>query len=172
VTPKRFLILAVGLLIAATASAVAQPHPVFNPPVVKYILVAWALTAVMFAVEAGRERRNAGNQDRKDLVFVVYFDDEVISKANPDGTTDSARWEDLERIAIEPYDDPLLWIGPYHLHLTFRSGPLAVPAWSEGLSALMVRLLELPGIDRDAVEALISGGNPSRCVLWTREKRA
>jgi hypothetical protein len=122
----------------------------------------------MFAVEAGRWRP----KDDQDLEFVVSFDDRVISRANPDGTADSARWCDLERVSVEPDDDPLLWTGPYFVDLTFRSGSLAIPAWAVGLDALMERLLELPGIDRDRAEALMRGGRPAQCVLWTRENGA
>jgi hypothetical protein len=165
-TPKRFLILAMGLLLAAVASALAPAHPVYNPPVGKFVLTAFAFTALMFGMEA----RRWPQQVYRDLYFAVSFDDQVIRRANPDGTTDSARWCDLERISIEPYDDPQLWIGPYFVDLTFRSGPLSVPAWAEGRGALMERLLELPGIDRDRVEALTRGENPTQCVIWMRDK--
>jgi hypothetical protein len=90
--------------------------------------------------------------------------------AYPDGTTDSARWDDLGRIAIEPYEDYLFWTGPYYIRLTSRSrGPLLIPAFSVGLRAFLERLLELPGIDRDRVEALMRGGSPPSSVLWPRE---
>jgi hypothetical protein len=171
VSARQLLALALGLLAAATGSAVAPTHPVYNPPVGKYILGAMAFTAAMFAREAARWPRKA-DRDPDDLKFVVSFDDRGITRANPDGTTDSARWCDLERISIDPDDDPLLWTGPYFVYLTFRSGPLAVPASAEGLKALMERLLELPGIDREGLEALMRGASPSPCVLWSRENGA
>ena len=170
-SPRQLLALAMGLLVAAVGSAAAPTHPVYNPPVGKYILGAMALTAAMFAREAAQWPRPAA-RDPDDLRFVVSFDDRGISRANPDGTIDSARWCDLESVSIEPEDDPLLWTGPYFVYLTFRNGPLAVPASAEGLNPLIERLLELPGIDRDRLEALMRGASPSPCVLWTRETGA
>src|SRR5262245_47393734 len=54
VSPRQLLALAMGLLAAAVGSAAAPTHPVYNPPVGKYILGAMALTAAMFAREAAR----------------------------------------------------------------------------------------------------------------------
>jgi hypothetical protein len=120
--------------------------------VVKYLLTAFAFTTVMFAMEARRWRRPVA----RDLNFVAFFDDELIRLADPDGSTDSARWGNLERISVEPYDDPQLWIGPYFLSMTFQSGTLAFPAWTEGLNALMNRLLEFPGINQDGEAVALS----------------
>src|SRR5262245_45600613 len=122
----------------------------------------------MFAREAARWSPPAA-RDPDDVRFVVSFDDQTISLANPDGSTDSARWDDLESISIEPDDDPfLIWTGPYFVSLNARERRLLIPAFSEGLDAFLGRLLELPGIDREKVEALVRGGPRSRCVLWTR----
>jgi hypothetical protein len=106
------------LLAATVASSVARAHPVFNPPVVKFLLAAMAFTAAMFAREAARWATKAGPRD---LRFVVSFDDRAIYLANPDGTSDSARWDDLEGIEIQPDEDYFAWIGPYFVCLTSHS---------------------------------------------------
>jgi hypothetical protein len=155
------------LLVATVASSVAPGHPVFNPPPVKFLLAAMALTAAMFAREAARWVPKA---KPRDLRFVLSFDDHTISMANPDGTTESTRWVDLEKIEIQPDEDYLAWTGPYFLSLTSRSrGPLVIPASSVGLRAFLERLLELPDIDRDRIEALLRGTSPSPSVFWRRE---
>jgi hypothetical protein len=103
----------------------------------------------------------------------VTFDDRAITLANPDGSTDSARWDDVESISIQPHDDPyLIWTGPYFVSLNMRGGRLLIPAFSVGLDEFLGRLLELPGIDRDQVEALLRGGTRSQGVLWTRRNGA
>src|SRR5262245_17707329 len=43
VTPRQLWALALGLLVAAVASSIAPGHPVFNPPVAKFLLGAMAL---------------------------------------------------------------------------------------------------------------------------------
>src|SRR5262249_19023109 len=126
--------------------------------------------AAMFAREAARWAPKA---EPGDPGFVVSFDDHAVSLANPDGTTDSARWDDLERVTIQPDEDYFSWTGPYFVRLTSRGrGPLLVPASSVGLGAFLERLRELPGIDRDRVEALMRGDGPSPGVLWPRENGA
>src|SRR5262249_17635530 len=61
----------------------------------------------MWALEAAW-RPSPVARDEDDIAFVVSFDDKVISLANPDGSTNSARWDELERISIPPDDDPYL----------------------------------------------------------------
>src|SRR5262249_4791755 len=104
--------------------------------------------------------------------FVVTFDDRVISLACPDGSTESARLDEIERISIEPYDNPYLdwWMGPFFVVLHARGRRLRVPAFSAGMKAFLGRLREWPGIDRDGLDVLLRGGEPSPCVLWTREE--
>jgi hypothetical protein len=155
------------LLVVTVASSVAPGHPIFNPPALKFLVGAMTVTAAMFAWEAARWVPKA---EPRDLNFVVSFDDYAISLAYPDGTTDSAPWDDLEMIAIQPHEDHLFWTGPYFVCLTSRSrGPLLIPAFSVGLRAFLERLCALPGIDRDRIEALMRGDTPSRSVLWPRE---
>ena len=102
-SPRQLLALAMGLLVAAVWSAAAPTHPVYNPPAAKFLLGAMALAAAMWAREAARWLSPATRDH-----FVVSFDDRVISLANPDGSTDAARFDELEKIAIEPYDNPYL----------------------------------------------------------------
>ena len=168
-SPKQIWALASGLLVAAVISAVAPMHPVYNPPAAKFLLGAMALAAAMWAREAARWLSPATRDH-----FVVSFDDRVISLANPDGSTDAARFDELEKIAIEPYDNPYLdwWMGPFFVVLHVRDRRLLIPAFTVGLQALLGRLLDLPGIDRDAVQALFGGGEPSPHVMWAREDGA
>jgi hypothetical protein len=156
----------VGLLVATVASTVAPTHPVYNPPVGKFVLGTMALTAAMCAREAARCASPATRDH-----FVVSFDDRVISLACPDGSTESARLDEIERISIEPYDDPYIdwWMGPFFVVLHKRGRRLLIPAFSVGMKAFIGRLRELPGIDRDGLDVLLRGGEPSPCVLWTRE---
>ena len=165
-SPKQIWALASGLLFAAVISAVAPTHPVYNPPAVKFLLGAMALAAAMWAREAARWLSPATRDH-----FVVSFDDRVISLACPDGSTDAARFDELERISIEPYDNPYLdwWMGPFFVVLHERGRRLLIPAFSVGMKAFLGRLRELPGIDRDGLEVLLRGGEPSPCVLWTHE---
>jgi hypothetical protein len=92
--------------------------------------------------------------------------------ANPDGSTDVVRFDELERISIEPYANPDLdwWMGPFFLVLHERGRRLLIPASSVGMEAFLGRLRELPGIDRDGLDVLLRGDEPSPCVLWTYEK--
>jgi hypothetical protein len=171
-TPRQLWALAGGLLVATVASTVAPTHPVYNPPVVKFLLWGMALTAAMCAWEAARWPSPAA-LDPAEVDFVVSFDDRIISLASPDGSTESARLDEVEMISIEPYDNSYLviMIGPFFVVLHGRGGPLRIPAFSVGLNAFLGRLRELPGIDRDGLDALLRGGEPSPCVLWTRENR-
>jgi hypothetical protein len=172
VTPRQIRAVAVGLLVAAVASTVAPAHPVYNPPACKFLLGAMALTTAMWVREAARWPSPAA-RDPHEIEFVVPFDDRVISLASPDGSTESARLDELEGISILPDDDPyLVWTGPFFVVLHARGRRLLIPAFTAGLEALLGRLQELPGIDREALEALLRGGRPSPCVLWTRERGA
>jgi hypothetical protein len=166
------MFLAIGLTVAAVASAAAPMHPVYNPAVCKFVLAALALAVAMFAWEGARQSpRSARGSD--EIGFVVSFDDQVISLANPDGSTERARWDELESISIQPHDDPyLIWTGPYFVVLHIGDRRLLIPAFTRGLNALLRRLLELPAIDQKKVEALLAGERPSSCVLWTRHNGA
>jgi hypothetical protein len=150
----RILALGMGLLAATVASAVAPKHPVYNPPVCAYLLGSMAITALIWAsVAAGFEAEAAKAApfewyDQSDLDFVVSFDDRAISMANPDDTTESVLWDDLESISVQPDDDFFGFIGPFFVRLNTPSGRLHIPASSVGLAEFMERLLELPGIDR------------------------
>jgi hypothetical protein len=160
------------LAIASVASAAAPIHPFFHPPVCKFVLAAMALTVAMFAWEGTRHaQRSTRNPD--EIGFVVYFDNQVISLANPDGSIETARWDDLESISIQPDDDPyLIWTGPFFVVLHVGDRRLLIPALTTGLRPFLGRLLELPGIDQNKVEALLTGAKPSPCVLWTRQEGA
>jgi hypothetical protein len=154
------------LLVATIASTVAPTHPVYNPPMAKFLLGTLALTVAMCAREAARWPSPA-TRDR----FVVSFDDRIISLAYPDGSTDAVRFDELERISFEPYDNPYLnwWMGPFFVVLHQRGRRLLIPAFSVGMEAFLGRLRELPGIDGDGLDLLLRGGKPSLCVLWMRE---
>src|SRR5262245_6705315 len=166
------MFLAIGLVIAAVVSSAAPMHPVFNPAVCKFVLAAMALTVAMFAWEGTRHAPRIA-RDPDEIRFVVSFDDQAISLANPDGSTERARWDELERISIQPDDDPyLIWTGPFLVVLHVGDRRLLIPALTAGLSAFLGRLLELPGIDQKKVEALLAGEERSPCVLWTRHKGA
>jgi hypothetical protein len=161
------------LLVATIASTVAPTHPVYNPPVGKFLLGSMALTAAIWAREAAifaREAARSTSLATRDH-FVVSFDDRIISLAYPDGSTDAVRFDELERISIEPYDNPYLdwWMGPFFVVLHERGRRLFIPAFSEGIGAFIGRLRELPGIDLDGLDGLFRVGEPSPCVLWTRE---
>jgi hypothetical protein len=155
------------LLVATIAATVAPTHPVYNPPMGKFLLGTIALTAAIWAREAARWPSPVTRDH-----FIVSFDDRIISLANPDGGTDAVRFDELERISIEPYDNPDLnwWMGPFFVVLHERGRRLLIPASSVGMEAFLGRLRELPGIDRDGLDVLSRGGEPSPCVLWTREK--
>ena len=172
-TPRQIRALALGLLIATVASSVAPTHPVYNPPVGKFLLGTMALTAAMWAREAARWPSPAA-RDLGKCDFVVSFDERVVSLACPDGTTESARLDEIESISIEPYGNPHLEImtGPFFVVLHVRGRRLLIPAFSTGMNAFLERLHELPGIDRDGLDVLLRGGEPSPCVVWTREKGA
>jgi hypothetical protein len=101
----------------------------------------------------------------------VSFDNRVISLANPDGTNESARLDEIESISIQPYDD-VDWIGPFFVVLHVRGQRLLIPASSAGMEELLGRLHELPGIDRNELDVLLRGGEPSLRVLWSRERGA
>jgi len=170
-SPKRILALALGLLVAAVASAVAPTHPLYNPPVTAFVLGAMALAAAIWAWESARQPapvlRNADASE-----FVVSFDDREIVLTYSDGTTDAARFDELERISIEPEDNSYLdwWTGPFIVALHVRDRRLLIPAFTVGLQAFLGRLLELPGIDRDGLYAILRGGELSSRVVWTRGK--
>jgi hypothetical protein len=161
------------LLVAAVASTVAPTHAVYNPPIRKFLLGAMALTAAMCAREAARWPSPSA-RDADAIEFVVSFDDRIISLAYRDGSTDAVRFDELERISIEPEDNPPLnwWTGPFFVALHVRGRRLLIPAFTVGLRAFLGRLLELPGIDRDGLQALFEGGELSPRVVWTREKGA
>jgi hypothetical protein len=170
VAPRRLWALAAGLLVASVVSAVAPKHPVYNPSWASWVLCSQALVAAMFAHGAARWPSEPARAPG-DIDFVVSFDDRVISLALPDGSTNSARWGEIERISIQPEEDPfLIWTGPSFVVLHVRDRRLLIPAFTVGLDAFLGRLLELPGIDRDRLEALLRGGRLSPCVLWTREQ--
>ena len=166
-SPKQIWALAVGLLVAAVISTVAPTHPVYNPPAVKFLLGAMALAAALCAREAARWLSPATRDH-----FVVSCDDRIISLACPDGSTDAVRFDELERISIEPYDNPDLnwWMGPFFVVLHERGRCLLIPAFSVGMEAFLGRLRELPGINRDGLDVLLGGDEPSPCALWTRAK--
>jgi hypothetical protein len=149
------------------AATLAPTHPVYNPPMAKFFLGTMALTAALWAREATRWPAPATRDH-----FVVSCDDRIISLACPDGSTESARLDEIERISIEPYDNPDLnwWIGPFFVVLHQRDRRLRIPAFSVGMGAFLGRLRELPGIDRNGLAVLLRGGEPSPCVLWMREK--
>jgi hypothetical protein len=155
------------LFVATIVSTVAPTHPVYNPPWGKFVLGTMALTAAMWAQEAARWTSPATRDH-----FDVSCDDRLITLACPDGSTEVVRFDELESISIDPYDDPYVgwWLGPYFVELHVRGRRVLIPAHSVGMESFLTRLCELPGIDRDGLEALLSGGEPSLCVLWTREK--
>jgi hypothetical protein len=173
VTPKQIWAFALGLLVAAVVSGVAPTHPVYNPPAGKFLLGAMAMAAAMWAREAARWE-SKGPRDAREVEFVVSFDDRAISLANPDGSVDEARFDELESISIEPYDNAYLdwWIGPFFVVLHVPGRRLYIPAFAVNLQPFLGRLLELPGIDRDGLQALFGGGEPSPRVVWTRGKGA
>jgi hypothetical protein len=154
------------LLAATIASTIAPTHPVYNPPMGKFVLGTMAVTAAMWAREAARWTPPATRDH-----FVVSCDDRVISLACPDGSTDLVLFDKLERISIDLYDNPYVdwWLGPYFVVLHERGRRVLIPAHSVGMETLLTRLSELPGIDRTGLDMLLRGGEPSSCVLWTRE---
>jgi hypothetical protein len=157
------------LLLATVGSAFAPNHPVWNPPVLKFLLGAFAFTALMFAQEAARYARSA-SQAPHNVDFVITFDERVISLANPDGSTESVQWDDLVSVSIEPYEDYYqIWIGPFFVSLNLRDGRLLIPAFAVGLDLFVDRLRDLPGIDRERLDVLFSKEITSTCVLWARE---
>jgi hypothetical protein len=188
ITP-RIIALAIGLLAATVASAVAPTHPVFNPPVCKFLLGSMAIVALIAAHAEFKYSKVPISLDGaapRDLDFVITFNDQKISLAKPDGSTEFAVWDDLESISLKPHDDSyFLWFGSYFLCMNMRSSRLLIPAYSMGLEAFLRRLFALPGIDRERVEvllkegtaielesikALVREGEGLECVLWTRDK--
>ena len=167
-TPLRILAVAMALVVAAVASGIAPGHSVWNPPVFKYVLIAFAFTGLMFAYEAARWARRDSHVPRN-VDFVISFDEGVISLAKPDGSSESVLWNDLVSISVEPHDDHfLIWIGPYFVSLNLRSSRLLVPAYSVGLDEFVGRLRDLPGVDRERLDGLFSKGITATCVLWAR----
>jgi hypothetical protein len=168
VTAKRILAVSIALLVAAVASGIAPSHPVWNPPVLKFLLAAFAFTGFMFAYEVVRGTRPL-SQVPRNLDFVISFDERVISLAKPDGSSESALWADVLSISVEPHDDHfLIWSGPYFVSLNLRSGSLLIPAFSVGLDEFVGRLRDLPGVDRERLDDLFSKGATATCVLWAR----
>ena len=180
----RLLALAIGLLAATVASTVAPAHPVYNPPVCRFLLGTMAVVALMAAHEGAKSPEFPASRD---LEFVISFDGRGISLAKPDRSTESAFWDDLESISVKPHDDTyFLWFGSYFIDMNVRSARLLIPAYSVGLEAFLRRLLELPGRDRERVEVLLREGTGielervkallrecegTACVLWTRDTR-
>jgi hypothetical protein len=168
--PKHIWALALGLLAATFVSTVAPTHLVWNPPVLKFLLGAFALTAAFWAREAGRWASAVARDAEAE--FVVSFDDHIISLTQPDGSTDVARFDELEKISIEPQDNPYfdLWMGPFYVALYVPGRRLLIPAFTVGLYVLLGRLLELPGIDSEGIQGLWEEGEQSPRVVWTRQK--
>ena len=189
------LAIAMGFLAATVASVVAPTHPVYNPPLCKYLLGSLAVGALMAAYEAIKYPELPGwlsiwrslqeHETPCNLDFVISFDERGISVLKPGGSTESALWDDLESLSVNPHDDwYFLWFGSYFLYLNVRGGSILIPAYSLGLEAFLRRLLELPGIDRERVEvllregtgieletvtALLREGERDACVLWARD---
>jgi hypothetical protein len=172
-TTRRIWALAVVLLVATVVSAIAPAHPIYNPPAAKFVLGAMAYTAAVWAMEAARWGSHAA-RGHAEVGFVVSFDDRVICMAYPDGSTDTIRFDEIEQISIKPVDDPdlSLWTGPFHVALQAQGRRLLIPSYSEGKEAFLARLRELPGMDRDGLDTLTKGGEPSACILWVRGNKS
>jgi hypothetical protein len=171
VAPKQIWAFALGLIVAAGVSWLVPTHPVYNPPAGKFLLAAIAFAAAIWAREASRWPSPAP-RDAGQVGFVVSFDNRAISLACPDGSVDKAQFDEIERISIEPYDNAYLdwWIGPFFVVLHVPGHTLSIPACTVNLHAFLGRLLDLPGIDRDGLQALFGGGELASRVVWTREK--
>jgi hypothetical protein len=95
------------------------------------LLGTMALTAAICAREAARWASPAARDPVEDDC-VVSFDDRVISLAYADGTTESARLDEIESISIESSYEPfLIWTGPFFVVLHVPDRRLLIPSFDE-----------------------------------------
>lgn len=111
-----------------------------------------------------RKRAEPAQPDR------VTFDDEAVTRFQPDGTTQTVRWDDLVDVAIVtsgggPWEDDVVWM------LAAREGVegCTIPGQAAGTEQLLERLQQLPGFDNEAVIRAMGSTEFAFFPCWRRE---
>jgi len=99
----------------------------------------------------------------------VTFNEDVVTRARPDGVEETIRWADLHEVGILTLDE-----GPSQEDVFFllvaadgRSG-CCIPQSADGSEQLFERLQRLPGFDNEAVFKAMGSTSSGRFVCWKR----
>lgn len=98
----------------------------------------------------------------------VVFDEEVVIRTLPDGSTESVRWDDLQRVAIQTTDqgpgiEDVWWI------LFGAEGGCLVPQGADGTQDLLEGMQErLPGFDNQTICEAMGCTHNAVFEVWSR----
>jgi hypothetical protein len=100
--------------------------------------------------------------------YIIHLSETEVSCHRPDGTVESVRWDDLQKVELLTNGDgPFL---PDHFWLLHGGkGGCCIPWGATGDLELLHRLQELPGFDNQAILKPMSS-QEVRHVCWQRFK--
>lgn len=99
--------------------------------------------------------------------FIVTLSDTMVTCRRPDGTEESIRWDDLQKVEVYttsdgPFLPDVFWI----LHDTL--GSCAIPQGASGEKELANHILDLPGFDEQAFIQSMGSTEEAVFTCWTR----
>ena len=99
--------------------------------------------------------------------FIVTLSDTMATCRRPDGTEESIRWADLQKVEVYttsdgPFLPDVFWV----LHDT--QGSCTIPQGASGEKQLADLLLALPGFDHEAFIQAMSSTQEAVFTCWTR----
>jgi YD repeat-containing protein len=105
--------------------------------------------------------RQAVQRDRVD------FDNALITRTLPDGTTEAVRWDDLQEVGIVTTDEGPAVEDVYWM-LMGTNGGCAVSGGAQGMKDLLTRLQQLPGFDNGVVIKAMGSTRNDKFLCWKR----
>lgn len=100
--------------------------------------------------------------------FIIHLSETGVSCNRPDGTVESVRWDDLQKVEVLTNGDgPLLPDRFWLLHGSGKGG-CCIPWGATGDLELLRRLQELPGFDNLALLKPTGSTQEALFVCWQR----
>lgn len=105
--------------------------------------------------------------EESDTRCIVRFDDQSIQCEYSDGRTERITWESLQEVLIRTLDAGLSFTDIFWV-LIGTGTQCIIPHGSEGDSALLERLQQLPGFNNEVFIAAMSSISDGEFVCWRR----
>jgi hypothetical protein len=99
--------------------------------------------------------------------FVIYLSETEVSCHRPEGTVETVRWDELERVLIHTTSDGPLLPDCFWLLIGPGTTGCRIPWGATGEGGLLARLQQLPGFDNQAV--LKAGTQEAIFTCWQRQ---